>query len=209
MNREHSLEKNAPEASGARGTGTDRTELIPRQRLVPGSSFDRVFDRICQQKVLEPVQGDYWSRLLDQGGHGRRPTGDNAGGQGCFRLDELKLTRFGLGMADLGYRGCVSISGFCLSLYCAPSDLDRTRDIGQERFQSLGVAFYRGADCCVLVFDVNNLKSFEALDSWRDEFLQQAAPRDPDSFPFVVLGNKIDMEEGRRQVRIDWRAAGI
>merc|ERR1712151_199089 len=25
---------------------------------------------------------------------------------------------------------------------------------GQERFQSLGVAFYRGADCCVLVFVV-------------------------------------------------------
>ena len=25
---------------------------------------------------------------------------------------------------------------------------------GQERFQSLGVAFYRGADCCVLTYDV-------------------------------------------------------
>ncbi|CBI18756.3 unnamed protein product, partial [Vitis vinifera] len=25
----------------------------------------------------------------------------------------------------------------------------------QERFQSLGVAFYRGADCCVLVYDVS------------------------------------------------------
>ncbi|KAG1443254.1 hypothetical protein G6F56_010742 [Rhizopus delemar] len=34
---------------------------------------------------------------------------------------------------------------------------------GQERFQSLGVAFYRGADCCVLAYDVNNSKSFEAL----------------------------------------------
>ncbi len=44
---------------------------------------------------------------------------------------------------------------------------------GQERFQSLGVAFYRGADCCVLVHDVNNAKSFEALDNWRDEFLIQ------------------------------------
>ena len=32
---------------------------------------------------------------------------------------------------------------------------------GQERFQSLGVAFYRGADCCVLVYDVNSTKSFE------------------------------------------------
>ncbi|KAI9747369.1 MAG: hypothetical protein M1815_004281 [Lichina confinis] len=89
---------------------------------------------------------------------------------------------------------------------------------GQERFQSLGVAFYRGADCCVLVFDVNNAKSFETLDSWRDEFLIQASPRDPESFPFVrsyvtrpwvamrltrvqvVLGNKIDMDESKRMV---------
>lgn len=45
---------------------------------------------------------------------------------------------------------------------------------GQERFQSLGVAFYRGADCCVLVYDVNNAKTFEDLDNWRDEFLIQA-----------------------------------
>ena len=58
---------------------------------------------------------------------------------------------------------------------------------GQERFQSLGVAFYRGADCCVLVYDVNNSKSFDTLDSWRDEFLVQASPMDPESFPFVGL----------------------
>ncbi|KAF7339863.1 hypothetical protein MVEN_01903100 [Mycena venus] len=71
---------------------------------------------------------------------------------------------------------------------------------GQERFQSLGVAFYRGADCCVLVYDVNSAKSFETLDSWRDEFLIQASPHDPENFPFVVLGNKIDVEENKRQV---------
>jgi Ras-related protein Rab-7A len=71
---------------------------------------------------------------------------------------------------------------------------------GQERFQSLGVAFYRGADCCVLVYDVNNSKSFDTLDSWRDEFLIQASPRDPENFPFVVLGNKIDVEENKRMV---------
>ncbi|CEG64951.1 hypothetical protein CU097_003929 [Rhizopus azygosporus] len=71
---------------------------------------------------------------------------------------------------------------------------------GQERFQSLGVAFYRGADCCVLAYDVNNSRSFEALDQWRDEFLVQASPRDPDHFPFVLLGNKIDVEESRRMV---------
>eukprot|EP00118_Oscarella_pearsei_P024599 m.306379 g.306379 ORF g.306379 m.306379 type:complete len:206 (+) comp41200_c0_seq1:127-744(+) len=65
---------------------------------------------------------------------------------------------------------------------------------GQERFQSLGVAFYRGADCCVLVFDVTNVSSFKNLDSWRDEFLIQASPRDPENFPFVLLGNKVDLD---------------
>lgn len=29
---------------------------------------------------------------------------------------------------------------------------------GQKRFQSLGVAFYRGADCYVLVYDLTNTK---------------------------------------------------
>lgn len=56
------------------------------------------------------------------------------------------------------------------------------------------MAFYRGADCCVLVFDVTNTNSFKTLDSWRDEFLIQASPRDPENFPFVVLGNKVDLE---------------
>eukprot|EP00164_Ancoracysta_twista_P000089 GFYU01000127.1.p1 GENE.GFYU01000127.1~~GFYU01000127.1.p1 ORF type:complete len:222 (-),score=76.24 GFYU01000127.1:472-1095(-) len=68
---------------------------------------------------------------------------------------------------------------------------------GQERFQSLGVAFYRGADCCVLVYDVNHPKTFENLDGWRDEFLIQAGPRDPENFPFVVLANKIDLDSQR------------
>ncbi|GMG19613.1 unnamed protein product [Ambrosiozyma monospora] len=71
---------------------------------------------------------------------------------------------------------------------------------GQERFQSLGVAFYRGSDCCVLVYDVTNTKSFENLQSWRDEFLIQANIKDPDNFPFVVIGNKIDVKENKRLI---------
>lgn len=77
---------------------------------------------------------------------------------------------------------------------------------GQERFQSLGVAFYRGADCCVLVYDVNSSKSFENLENWRDEFLIQASPPDPDNFPFVVLGNKVDVEGGKNRQVSDKKA---
>lgn len=72
---------------------------------------------------------------------------------------------------------------------------------GQERFQSLGVAFYRGADCCVLVYDVNSSKTWERVGDWRDEFCLSANISDPESFPFVVLGNKIDVDGGEvRQV---------
>ncbi|MBA0612664.1 hypothetical protein Godav_013243 [Gossypium davidsonii] len=71
---------------------------------------------------------------------------------------------------------------------------------GQERFQSLGVAFYRGADCCVLVYDVNVMKSFDSLDNWHEEFLKQANPTDPRTFPFILLGNKIDVDGGNTRV---------
>ncbi|XP_020215844.1 ras-related protein Rab7 [Cajanus cajan] len=67
---------------------------------------------------------------------------------------------------------------------------------GQERFHSLGAAFYRGADCCVLVFDVNIQKTFDTLNNWHDEFLKQADMNDPEAFPFVLLGNKIDVDGG-------------
>ncbi|KAG2600250.1 ras-related protein Rab7-like [Panicum virgatum] len=71
---------------------------------------------------------------------------------------------------------------------------------GQERFQSLGVAFYRGADCCVLVYDVNSNRSFDTLNTWHDEFLNQASPSDPKTFPFILLGNKIDVDGGKSRV---------
>ncbi|XP_055324118.1 ras-related protein rab7-like [Sitodiplosis mosellana] len=65
---------------------------------------------------------------------------------------------------------------------------------GQERYQSLGTAFYRGADCCLMVFDVTDANSLKNLETWRDIFLVQANPPDADSFPFVIVGNKIDLE---------------
>lgn len=65
---------------------------------------------------------------------------------------------------------------------------------GTERFHSLGTALYRGAHCCLLVFDVTSSISFDALDVWKNEFLVQACPSDPTAFPFIVIGNKIDLD---------------
>ncbi|GFY85766.1 RAB GTPase homolog G3A [Actinidia rufa] len=60
---------------------------------------------------------------------------------------------------------------------CGPESLEIWDTAGQERFRSLGVAFYRGADFCVLVYDVNVMRSFDTLDNWHEEFLKQVGKK--------------------------------
>lgn len=67
---------------------------------------------------------------------------------------------------------------------------------GQERFMSLGVAFYRGSDACVLVYDICDQKSFENLNNWKKEFVDYAGGSS-DQLPFVLLGNKGDLDDQR------------
>lgn len=69
---------------------------------------------------------------------------------------------------------------------------------GQERFRSLRTPFYRGSDCCLLTFSVDDGQSFHNLANWKKEFIYYADVKDPENFPFVVLGNKLDVPE--RQV---------
>lgn len=69
---------------------------------------------------------------------------------------------------------------------------------GQERFKSLRTPFYRGADCCLLVYGVDDLQSFQNLSMWKREFINYADVQNGKSFPFVVLGNKVDIQD--RQV---------
>ncbi|KAJ0960550.1 hypothetical protein J5N97_001589 [Dioscorea zingiberensis] len=85
---------------------------------------------------------------------------------------------------------------------------------GQERFQSLGVAFYRGADCCILVYDVNVISHLTHLTTGMENFSirnslctdsfgyyalhsmeLQASPTDPKTFPFILLGNKVSAKK--------------
>ena len=69
---------------------------------------------------------------------------------------------------------------------------------GQEKYQSVQGVFYRGSDGCVLVYDITNIESFQGLKKWKDEFLSAANITNPDSFPFVLVGNKSDLLAERK-----------
>jgi len=54
----------------------------------------------------------------------------------------------------------------------------------------LCTSFYRGADCCVIVYDVTIEQSYEKLNHWRNAFSNATQVI---GVPFVILGNKSDM----------------
>eukprot|EP01083_Nonionella_stella_P021171 58709_1 len=68
---------------------------------------------------------------------------------------------------------------------------------GQERFESLGKAFYRGANACILVYDITSKQSFDKVADWKASFEQINSLEESDEFPFLLIGNKSDLEENR------------
>ncbi len=61
---------------------------------------------------------------------------------------------------------------------------------GPERYQSLGVAFYRGAEAVILAYDISNTRSFDNVGRWIDEFKEQQNSE----VVTVIVGNKKDLE---------------
>ena len=66
---------------------------------------------------------------------------------------------------------------------------------GTERYNSMGQNFHRNSEACVLVFDLTVKDSFESIDNWREKFLNTLGPNDPESFSFILVGNKSDMKD--------------
>lgn len=64
---------------------------------------------------------------------------------------------------------------------------------GQECYRSLASFYYRDADAVVLVYDIANIKSFEALDFWLKEVRAEAR----EDVLITIAGNKCDiMDKG-------------
>lgn len=61
---------------------------------------------------------------------------------------------------------------------------------GQEEFDAITKAYYRGAQACVLVFSTTDRESFLAIDSWKEKVEAEVG-----DIPTVLVQNKIDLLE--------------
>jgi len=65
---------------------------------------------------------------------------------------------------------------------------------GQERFRTITSSYYRGAQGIILVYDVSNRESFDALPKWYSELETYVS----ESVVKIVVGNKLDKEFSRQ-----------
>ncbi|OLS22435.1 MAG: GTPase KRas precursor [Candidatus Heimdallarchaeota archaeon LC_2] len=62
---------------------------------------------------------------------------------------------------------------------------------GQETFQSVTEAMYKGAAGIIIVFDITNKASMINVPNWIESFLKVGST----AIPIVIFGNKIDLRE--------------
>lgn len=65
---------------------------------------------------------------------------------------------------------------------------------GQERFRTITSSYYRGAQGIILVYDVSNRETFDALPRWYSELETYVS----ESVVKIVVGNKLDKEYTRQ-----------
>ena len=65
---------------------------------------------------------------------------------------------------------------------------------GQEKFRSINERYYKKADCCLLVYDISNEKSFQEC----KYYSKQIKERCKKEIKVILLGNKTDLENKRK-----------
>jgi small GTP-binding protein domain len=82
---------------------------------------------------------------------------------------------------------------------------------GQEKYHSLAPMYYRGASAAILVYDICNAASFEALPTWLQRLKEFGPPKDKknDTFIIIIVGNKCDLDNERQVMResAEWFAS--
>ncbi len=70
---------------------------------------------------------------------------------------------------------------------------------GQETFHHVRRLYYSASDAAFIVFDVTDHKSFDEVDVFLEEFLNEIDYTPEMNVPIILLGNKIDLVQSGEQ----------
>jgi len=74
---------------------------------------------------------------------------------------------------------------------------------GQEDYAAIRDNYFRSGEGFLCVFSITEKESFEATQEFREQILRvKGVDSNTDSIPFILVGNKVDLEE-KRQVSLE------
>jgi small GTP-binding protein len=94
------------------------------------------------------------------------------------------------------YRKSVSLDGKSLLL-------DILDTAGQEEYSAMRDAYYRSGQGFMLVYSINEKRTFDEISSFRDQVLRV---KDAADFPMIFVGNKVDLESDRKVTTSEGKA---
>ena len=77
--------------------------------------------------------------------------------------------------------------------------LDILDTAGQEDYAAIRDNYFRSGEGFLCVFSITEKESFEATQEFREQILRvKGVDSNTDSIPFILVGNKVDLEEKRQ-----------
>jgi small GTP-binding protein len=115
--------------------------------------------------------------------------GDSFVGKSCLMIKAVK------NIFDPEYKSTVGFEflDYSINLENYNIKLQIWDTCGQETYRSLISSFYHSSALAILVYAINNLKSFENLEIWLNEIKSKGNP----DINIILIGNKCDLENER------------
>ena len=71
---------------------------------------------------------------------------------------------------------------------------------GQEKFNALSERYYKEADCCLLMYDITSMESFDKVKNYYVETIKNMCKK---GIKTILLGNKTDLKNQRQVSDVD------
>ena len=115
--------------------------------------------------------------------------GDSGVGKSCLTLKATKNTFIDSHSPTVG----VEFTTFNVRINDKNIKLQIWDTCGQEVYRALISSFYKNASLAIMVYAINDERSFDSLESWLNEIKTQSSP----DIKIFLIGNKVDLEQQR------------
>ena len=115
--------------------------------------------------------------------------GDSGVGKSCLTLKATKNTFIDSHSPTVG----VEFTTFNVRINDKNIKLQIWDTCGQEVYRALISSFYKNASLAIMVYAINDGRSFDSLESWLNEIKTQSSP----DIKIFLIGNKVDLEQQR------------